>query len=381
MKNFQAPCLTAIPKPKNNIKPGEFKAVFERESIWRPGTTEKTNKVTITDGTYNCADCTTEAAWSLVGNNSSLEEPSMNLGYIDPPLENFTFNGVKYEYDLFKDETRNFYEKYPDSWKPGATVIHEFCHLFGMLHEHQNNLGDSNTIKINKNKVIDYYMKLGYSYENAKITATNNVLDKYSCTSTENDTDTYKYIGSNYDKDSIMLYALPDEWVDGKNPTKPNFVLSKTDILWLNKNYPDVSNYPIINIRFINELPPWKIAWIQKVIVEKLLPHICIGFIFDGPKRIVIKPKNVRYKTITSSENITNNMSKNNSLTNYETFNNNQSDSENIIRIISVIISIIVVLVCVVDLYNSYYEYSKSKSKNKNKITNKNKNNITIKKS
>ena len=115
-----------------------------------------------------------------------------------------------------------------------------------MLHEHQNNLFNSNNIKLNRDAVISYYQNIGMT----EADATANVLTRYDCSSSNN----CDYVGSMFDPKSIMLYALPDDWVDGPNPTKPNFVLSDLDKQWLTKEYPSkpTEAYPQITVQFID---------------------------------------------------------------------------------------------------------------------------------
>jgi hypothetical protein len=314
---FQYPCTQSIDDPKNSKKfksakfTGNLQAIFQKSLIWTPGSK---GQITVTFGS-GCDDgCSPEAAWSQVGKQSNDEEPSMNLGFIDPSYSDFTFNGITYKYTDFKEATRNYCtvpegtevppnallsnEPIPDycskGWVPGATVIHEFCHAFGMLHEHQNNLPDpndpskKNPIVIDVGSVINYYKQNGMTEEDAKA----NVIDVYDCDKDPKECD---YMGSRFDPDSIMLYALPDDWImkGHENPTRPNFKLSQTDIEWLKKVYPFVTNYPQLTVTFLdNDDEPWKEAWVQKVIIEQLLPIVCIGvrFVDTEGRSIDYKP-------------------------------------------------------------------------------------------
>lgn len=232
----------------------------------------------------------------------------MNLGFIDPPLEDFEFNGTTYKYELFENEHRNGYsKKYANEWTAGATVIHEFCHVLGMDHEHQNNLNNSNIINFNVANILKSYG----SYEEAKT----NVLDLYS--------DKRKFMGSNFDKDSIMLYYFDDDWVIGENPTKPNHVLSATDILWLKNIYPkyldtkpqsqpqpqlrlQLELKPQMNIYFIDtdkELAPdWKKAWVMKTVCTQLFPHIGIKACFFNASNELLYKYEYNVETEAESE-------------------------------------------------------------------------------
>lgn len=273
---YQVPCVDVYPSSafKEAEQSLSYSAVFLSESIWKPGSK---GKITITFGTYGCPGCSVDGAWSHIGSNSNMQYPSMNLGFIDPPYESFEYNG-KY-YTPPQQALRNYCG--PDgkiscesNWKPGATVIHEFCHALGMLHEHQNDLEGSNNIKLIENNVISYYNKIGLGEEGAYT----NVIERYTCDSDKD----CKYYGSKYDKDSIMLYALPDDWIDGNNPTYPNFKLSNLDTEWLKQTYPkDIKNYPELTIEFIDSnAEPWKKAWVKKIIKETFVPILGIKWIF-----------------------------------------------------------------------------------------------------
>ena len=226
----------------------------------------------------------------------------MNLGFIDPPYTSFTLNGVTYTAPA--SATRNYCGTTgPGSctpgWVPGATVIHEFGHALGMLHEHQNNLQSSNPIVLNKPDVVAYYNCNGMGESGAAT----NVLDTYSCTPGQ----TCNYAGTKFDPMSIMLYYLPNEWIQGcppypnlndcnyilgpqsatgtcsKNPTRPNFVLSSEDIGWLQQQYPlNTTDPPVITVKFIDPNPePWKVAWVQKIITETYGPLLGVKWNFE----------------------------------------------------------------------------------------------------
>lgn len=287
---LQIPCVASA--DKKIFRKGIMMAISQKSRLWQPGDKAV---ISVTFGEYNCGGCDVEAAWSLVGSESKGKEPSMNLGFIDPPFESFKFQGKEYNYNLFKDETRNYckagsIDSCNNGWTPGATVIHEFCHALGMLHEHQNNLFNSNTIDLDQNAVIEYYEGIGMTEEDA----VNNVLKRYDCK--DINSKNCDYVGSKYDPTSIMLYALPDSWLNKEyfkkhgNPTKPNFVLSATDIEHLRTNYPiDSKGYPELTISYVDSsVPLWKQAWVQKIISENIIPIVNIGFRFintDGTEK------------------------------------------------------------------------------------------------
>jgi hypothetical protein len=132
-------------------------------------------------------------------------------------------------------------------WFDVATVIHEFCHALGMIHEHQN--PQNNPIQWNREAIYCYY-RLTQGWDIEKINQ--NVINAYQLEQTN---------GSNYDEDSIMIYPFnktlscklckPLDDADSSRcperilPTtlnnlevKPIYKLSPTDIRWLEIMYP-----------------------------------------------------------------------------------------------------------------------------------------------
>jgi len=149
-------------------------------------------------------------------------------------------------------------------WLDVSTVIHEFCHVLGMGHEHQN--PNNNPIQWNKPVVECYFRaKDGWSSDTTNI----NVIERLKTDETN---------GSNYDNASIMVYAFPKSvntsyteiQVQADNTQKkvniackgditltgmsvnPNYKLSNTDIQWLGYIYPMSGNR---DPNFVKNLP------------------------------------------------------------------------------------------------------------------------------
>lgn len=133
-----------------------------------------------------------KGAWSMVGVQCKQvpgEEPTMNFGWLDV-----------------------------------ATIIHEFCHALGMIHEHQNPFG----------KGIDWNIKKVFAWANST-----QGWDMY--TTCENITKRYNQDlvnGSDYDPESIMLYSYPADLTNNRQATYRNIKLSEHDKLWLSSIYP-----------------------------------------------------------------------------------------------------------------------------------------------
>ena len=108
-------------------------------------------------------------------------------------------------------------------WLDVATILHEFLHALGCIHEHQNPEGG---IKWNKCKVYEWGR--GNQGWDPKQTCSN-IIYKYSRDQLN---------ASSYDPESIMLYYIPSDLTEDLKEVKKNLVLSDTDIEWLRRIYP-----------------------------------------------------------------------------------------------------------------------------------------------
>lgn len=151
-------------------------------------------------------------------------------------------------------------------WLDVATVIHEFCHALGMIHEHQN--PEENPIQFNREAVYCYY-RTTQGWDTAKIDQ--NIINTYKLEQTN---------GSNFDPQSIMVYpfqatlkcTLCEPMNDNNSSTcgvrylqtttngfsvDPVYKLSPTDIKWLGIMYPKNGQRDLTLIRTLgNEVTP-----------------------------------------------------------------------------------------------------------------------------
>lgn len=143
-------------------------------------------------------------SYSVVGTSCRLlpkDEPTMNFGW--------------------------FTDKTPEK-EFSRTVTHEFGHVLGCIHEHQNPAGN---IPWNKAAVYKYYKKTqGWDKERVQT----NIFQAYSVDATQ---------FSKFDKKSIMLYAIPAALTKNGYHTKPNTVLSKMDKRFIAEAYPRLDGY------------------------------------------------------------------------------------------------------------------------------------------
>jgi hypothetical protein len=116
-----------------------------------------------------------------------------------------------------KNATMNF------GWFDVATIIHEFGHVIGLVHEHQNPKGKK--IMWDEKKVIEWAKESqGWNEE----TTRQNIINKYNKNSIN---------GSDFDPLSIMLYFFPASLTTNNIGTEQNFRLSGQDVIWIDKMY------------------------------------------------------------------------------------------------------------------------------------------------
>jgi len=118
-------------------------------------------------------------------------------------------------------------------WFDVPTVLHEFGHVLGMVHEHSNPNG--NPIKWDKKAVYKWAEETqGWN----KTQTDKNILVKYEHNQVN---------GSSFDPLSIMLYFFPGSLTTNHKGTHQNLRLSGEDVLWISKFYPqskvDVNNF------------------------------------------------------------------------------------------------------------------------------------------
>ena len=143
----------------------------------------------------------TGGSWSYVGTNCrkvNKNDSTMNFGW-------------------FTDQTRA--EEFSE------TVLHDFGHVLGCVHEHQNPAAEK-VVKWNKPAVYTYYKnEVGWPKDKVD----RNVIDFYARDKTQH---------SSFDPKSIMLYEIPvGLTIDGYS-TSPNQVLSETDKAFIAGTYP-----------------------------------------------------------------------------------------------------------------------------------------------
>jgi len=110
------------------------------------------------------------------------------------------------------------------SWLDAATIMHEFCHMLGLGHEHQNPLGKP----INWDKPEVYkWAKLVHGWDEE--TTYINIIKKYDINAVK---------GIKYDPNSIMLYFFPPQLTLDKKGSRQNLQLAVEDIKFIMSLFP-----------------------------------------------------------------------------------------------------------------------------------------------
>lgn len=285
-------CLDKNPD-KNKVNKVQL-ALINKKLVWN---NLPNNRITITFSDPN-------AAWSLIGRESNLQIPSMNLGWIDPPFPGSKeFPNNKFTTILSKNgKLVNYPSSFPSNIKrngcnesmcrtgytPGATVLHEFGHALGLFHEHQNyskinGKEVSNPVvyksaeEIRKIMLEDCIKNGGSDCENSTWPVSqiqSNIIDRYS-------SGTNFLNGSCFDPKSIMRYPMDPRFMISGPPPSYNFVYSEMDKMWLQKYYP-INKLILLRVYFINitSNEEWKVYWVIYCLCRYLAPIVGIQFNF-----------------------------------------------------------------------------------------------------
>lgn len=153
----------------------------------------------------------------------------LRIAFVDPPSANvrvaFDTNDGAWAYvgtdQLTHKDTNEATVNL--GWLDVGTIIHEFCHVLGMIHEHQNPRGKQ--IDWDDRAVYTWAQQTqGWSHE----TTDENILDRYKIAQLNS---------SDFDPLSIMLYFFPADLTENNQGTKQNMRYSGVDVEWIGKMY------------------------------------------------------------------------------------------------------------------------------------------------
>jgi hypothetical protein len=109
-------------------------------------------------------------------------------------------------------------------WLDASTIMHEFGHVLGLIHEHENPNGK--TIQWDDSKVYTLAKQThGWDHE----TTYHNILERYKANQVN---------ASKFDSKSVMLYYFPPSLTTDHKGTSSNHKLSKEDVKYISKVYP-----------------------------------------------------------------------------------------------------------------------------------------------
>ena len=173
--------------------------VMEKAMIWTKFANLNFQFVKSGDAEIRIAFQEGKGSWSYLGVdclNIAQDQPTMNFGW-------------------FNEFTREF--------EISRTVLHEFGHALGCIHEHQS---PSTKIPWDRKAVYKYYWE---SQRWSKEQVDNNIFKLYDSSTISN---------SSFDRKSIMLYPIDSQLTTNGFEVGMNYLLSPQDINYIRAWYP-----------------------------------------------------------------------------------------------------------------------------------------------
>ena len=207
---------------------GQLELAMEKNLLWENG---KILKARLFGGTPYVREMVMKYANS---NESWFDYANLSLIFVEDGDADvrITFNpdytssyvGTNSRSVPMKDSTVNFgwFNDETPEIEIAWAVRHEFGHVVGCIHEHQNPNGN---VQWDKRKVYDAYKRIGWTKDQVDL----NILDQYSTDSTN---------FSEYDEHSIMIYSFSNLLTTNGYCVQRNHALSETDKQWIADAYP-----------------------------------------------------------------------------------------------------------------------------------------------
>ena len=149
------------------------------------------------------------------------------------------------------------------AWLDASTIMHEFGHVLGLIHEHQNPRGQ--TIEWNV-PIVDSWAQQTQGW--SKETTYHNIIQKYNLNQIN---------GSDFDPDSIMLYYFPAKLTLNNKGTTMNLRLSPTDVEYIQKIYPGGVSPSSFYSQIYGETTNKKTRYILYVIIVVVIVLLIVG--------------------------------------------------------------------------------------------------------
>jgi hypothetical protein len=205
---------------------GVMRAVIERRKLWQPGRTLRIKFVGGEESVRNRVRAVAELwlnyvnihfDWVRDGDPAEIRISFADDGswsYIGTDALGVAHSNATMNYGWLEVGTpQEEYER---------VVLHEFGHMLGMHHEH---MSPSATIPWDVDAVYAYYARMGWSKNDVDW----NVLMKLETSDTN---------FTHFDRESIMLYSIPNSLTIGDYEVGWNRTLSTQDIAFMRSQYP-----------------------------------------------------------------------------------------------------------------------------------------------
>ncbi|CAH1002693.1 hypothetical protein LEM8419_03565 [Neolewinella maritima] len=210
-------CCIASPKTNPNIQ----RAVGVRGKYWKPG---QSIRIAFVGGdeaqrAFVRRHC---VAWTEFANLTFVFTPDASIAEV-----RIAFNEGQGSRSYLGRDALNIpvqYETMNFGWLDEAVVLHEFGHMLGLAHEHQN---PNEPIQWDKDRVYADLSQAPNYWD--KATIDHNIFKAYELGAVDS---------SPLDKDSIMLYQVPSRWTLNGFSAGFNTALSEVDKAFVARIYP-----------------------------------------------------------------------------------------------------------------------------------------------
>ena len=234
---------------ENKYKSSEYKASFMKKYIWKQGsdikikfiddrqninwtpiTELKKEKRPIDPLEYTVRDLSPRLAIIKIVKERIIPIVGLNIFFVETGDSDVrvSFDTSSGSWSLVGTDCKNIKDDNEATinfgWLDVSTIIHEFGHMLGMIHEHQSSF--NNYIKWD----VPVVMKWAKNTQGWTSDMVNeNIIQRYDSTTLN---------GTDFDKCSIMLYFFPASLTINNIGTNQNNRLSSNDVIYISNIYP-----------------------------------------------------------------------------------------------------------------------------------------------